>query len=223
MPVSDYSPVIQDYLKIIWAATEWEEKPITVKALSERLGVRTATISDGIRRLVDQGLVAHEPYRGIELTQTGRRGAVEMIRRHRLIETFLVEALGYGWDEVHEEADTLEHAVSETLIDRIDQRLGFPTRDPHGDPIPTKEGAERRPDAMPLRQAPAGERLVVARISDADSAVLRYLAERGIALDTPLILEEYRAFAGDVSVNLNGTMVVLGAGAAAAIWVMLEK
>ena len=223
MPVSDYTPVTQDYLKIIWAATEWDETPITVKALSERLGVRAATISDGIRRLVDQGLAIHERYRGIELTETGRQGAIEMIRRHRLIETFLVEDLGYSWDEVHEEADTLEHAVSATLIDRIDHRLGFPTRDPHGDPIPTKEGAERRPNAMPLRSAPQGKNLVVARISDADPSVLRYLAERGITLDTPVILHEYRAFAGDVSVGVDGRVVVLGAGAAAAIWVMLQK
>lgn len=221
MPVRDYSAVTQDYLKVIWAATEWDDNPITVKELAERMGVRPPTASDAIRRLGQQGLVTHRPYGGIELTETGREGAVEMIRRHRLIETFLVEELGYGWDEVHDEAETLEHAVSADLIDRIDRRLGFPERDPHGDPIPTREGAERRPDATPLRGAPTGVLLRIARISDADSAVLRYLESRGLALDTEATLVEYRGFAGDVSLLVNDETVILGSAAAAAIWVAL--
>ncbi|MFF2773189.1 iron dependent repressor, metal binding and dimerization domain protein, partial [Streptomyces bacillaris] len=140
-------------------------------------------MSDGIRRLADQGLVVHEPYGAIELTEDGRRGAVAMVRRHRLIETFLVEELGYGWDEVHDEAEVLEHAVSDGLVDRIDRRLGFPARDPHGDPIPTADGTPRRPEAVPLLNAETGVPLTVLRISDADPAVLRYLGERGIGLD----------------------------------------
>src|SRR5437588_11404369 len=168
MPVSDLSTVAQDYLKVIWSATEWSETPITVKQLAERLGVRAATISDGIRRLADQGMLVHEPYGTIELTAAGRDHAVAMVRRHRLIETFLVEELGYAWDEVHDHAEVLEHAVSDTLVDRIDRRLGYPSRDPHGDPIPTADGTARRLDADPLTAAPPGVRLVVTRISDSD-------------------------------------------------------
>ncbi|WP_295122914.1 metal-dependent transcriptional regulator [uncultured Leifsonia sp.] len=219
MPVSDLSPVAQDYLKLIWSATEWSGDPITVKQLSERMGVRSATVSDAIRRLVDQGLLAHEPYGGIELTDAGRRGAVAMVRRHRLIETFLVEELGYGWDEVHDEAEVLEHAVSDELVDRIDRRLGYPARDPHGDPIPTADGTPRRPDAEPLLAAATGVPLTVVRISDADPAVLRYLGERGIGLDVSLTVDEHREFAGDVTAFIDGEPVVLGATAAAAVWV----
>jgi DtxR family Mn-dependent transcriptional regulator len=219
MPVSDLSPVAQDYLKVIWSATEWSGDPITVKQLSERMGVRAATVSDAIRRLVDQGLLVHEPYGGIELTEAGRHGAVAMVRRHRLIETFLVEELGYGWDEVHDEAEVLEHAVSDELVDRIDRRLGYPARDPHGDPIPTADGTPRRPNAEPLLSAPIGVALTVVRISDADPAVLRYLGERGIGLDVSLTVEEHRAFAGDVTAIIDGAPVVLGANAASAVWV----
>lgn len=219
MPVSDLSPVAQDYLKLIWSATEWSGDPITVKQLSERMGVRAATVSDGIRRLADQGLVVHEPYGAIELTDDGRRGAVAMVRRHRLIETFLVEELGYGWDEVHDEAEVLEHAVSDGLVDRIDRRLGYPARDPHGDPIPTADGTPRRPEAVPLLNAETGVPLTVVRISDADPAVLRYLGERGIGLDAVLTVDEHRAFAGDVTVNIGNAAIVLGATAAAAVWV----
>lgn len=219
MPVSDLSSVAQDYLKIIWSATEWSDEPVTVKQLSERMGVRAATVSDGVRRLADQGLVLHERYGGVGLTDAGRRHAVAMVRRHRLIETFLVEELGYGWDEVHDEAEVLEHAVSDELVSRMDRRLGFPSRDPHGDPIPTADGTPRRPDAVPLLTADTGLPLTVVRISDADPAVLRYLADRGIGLDTPLSVDEQRAFAGDVTVHVGGTPVVIGATAASAVWV----
>lgn len=219
MAVSDLSPVAQDYLKLIWSATEWSADPITVKQLSERMGVRAATVSDAIRRLAEQGLLVHEPYGAIELTDQGRRGALAMVRRHRLIETFLVEELGYGWDEVHDEAEVLEHAVSDDLVDRIDRRLGFPSRDPHGDPIPTAEGTPRRPEALPLLSARPGVPLIVVRISDADPAVLRYFRERDIGLDALLTVDEHREFAGDVTVRIDGEPVVLGGTAAAAVWV----
>ena len=121
MPVSDLTTPAQDYLKMIWSATEWSTTPITVSTMAERLGVSASTVSDGIRRLAKQGLLTHAPYGSIELTDTGRRHALAMVRRHRLVETFLVEVLQYGWDEVHDEAEVLEHAVSEKLTDRIDE------------------------------------------------------------------------------------------------------
>ena len=129
---------------MIWSATEWSDSPITVGAMAERMGVRPATVSDGIRRLAKQGLVTHAPYGSIELTATGREHAVEMVRRHRLLETFLVQVLGYGWDEVHDEAEILEHAVSDTMIKRIDERLGYPTRDPTVSRSPQQAGGHRR-------------------------------------------------------------------------------
>jgi DtxR family Mn-dependent transcriptional regulator len=183
MPVSALTPVAQDYLKVIWTATEWSPTPITVKALAARLDVRPASVSEGLRRLADQGLVVHERYGAIQLTDAGRQHAVAMVRRHRLLETFLVEMLGYGWDEVHEEAEILEHAVSDLLLDRVDAALGHPGRDPHGDPIPAADGTSRAPETVPLADASAGEHRI-ARISDADPEVLRSLAERGVGLDT---------------------------------------
>jgi DtxR family Mn-dependent transcriptional regulator len=187
MPLSELSSTVQDYLKVIWSATEWAPGPVTVTRLAERMGVRKATVSDAVRRLVDAGLLAHEPYGGVELTELGRGHALGMVRRHRLIETFLVDMLGYGWDEVHDEAENLEHAVSDTLVDRIDALLGHPTRDPHGDPIPTRDGLPHLPDAILLADAPAGVPLTVERISDSDAALLRALAARGIRPGTVLI------------------------------------
>src|SRR4051812_20417106 len=213
------TPVAQDYLKLVWNAQEWSDAPVTTTMLAERLGVGASTVSETVRRLTDQGLLTHAPYAAIELTDAGRALAVAMVRRHRLIETFLVEELGYGWDEVHDEAEVLEHAVSDELVSRMDRRLGFPSRDPHGDPIPTADGTPRRPDAVPLLTADTGLALTVVRISDADPAVLRYLAQRGIGLDTPLSVDEHRAFAGDITVHVDGAPVVIGAAAASAVWV----
>lgn len=188
MPLSELSSTVQDYLKVIWSATEWAPGPVTVTLLAERMGVRKASVSDAVRRLVDAGLLVHEPYGGVELTESGREHAVAMVRRHRILETFLVESLGYRWDEVHDEAEKLEHAVSDTLIDRVDGLLGHPSRDPHGDPIPSRDGRPHLPDAMLLTEAPAGVPLTVERISDTDPAILRELAVRGIRPGTALTL-----------------------------------
>jgi DtxR family Mn-dependent transcriptional regulator len=188
MPLSELSSTAQDYLKVVWSATEWAPGPVTVTLLAERMGVRKATASDTVRRLVELGLLAHEPYGGVELTPAGREHAIGMVRRHRILETFLVASLGYGWDEVHDEAERLEHAVSDTLIDRIDAMLGHPARDPHGDPIPTREGLPHLPPAILLTDAPAGVPLTVERISDADPEILRELARRGIRPGSRLTL-----------------------------------
>ncbi|HEY0217944.1 MAG TPA: metal-dependent transcriptional regulator, partial [Cellulomonas sp.] len=123
----DLTAVAQDYLKVIWSASEWSSAPVTTKMLADRLGVGASTVSETIRRLTDQGLVHHAPYAAIALTDEGARHAVQVVRRHRLIETFLVSELGYGWDEVHDEAEVLEHAVSDLMVERIDTRLGHPT------------------------------------------------------------------------------------------------
>lgn len=217
------SSVAQDYLKIIWTVQEWSGEKISTKLLAEKLGVSASTVSEAVRRLADQGLVDHARYGSISLTDSGRTAAVSMVRRHRLIETFLVRELGYGWDEVHDEAEILEHAVSERMVDAIDAKLGYPERDPHGDPIPSQDGRVPSPPARPLSIFTDGEHGRVARISDSDPAMLRYFDEVGIALDTDIVLVERRDFAGTVSIRIGGTeghSVDLGNPAAEAIWLV---
>lgn len=178
--MAEITSTAQDYLKMIWSATEWNSPPITVKALAERLGTSAATVSDTVKRLTAQGLLVHEPYQPIALTPEGERHALAMVRRHRLIEAFLVTSLGYGWDEVHDEAERLEHAVSDLMTDRIDALLGHPVRDPHGDPIPAKDGTISYPvGATRLSFATPG-RYTILRISDADSARLAYFQQHGL-------------------------------------------
>ncbi len=178
--VSDITPVAQDYLKAIWSGTEWGGPPITTKALAQRFQTSQANVSETVRRLAGQGLLHYQPYRPVTLTATGRTYAVAMVRRHRLIETFLVRTLGYGWREVHEEAERLEHAVSETLIERIDDLLGRPVADPHGDPIPAADGTVPHPrGARPLVGA-GPDTYTVLRVSDAEPDTLDRLERHGV-------------------------------------------
>lgn len=179
MTAEPLSATAQDYVKVIWNATEWSDAPVTTKRLAERLGVSAPTVSEHVRKLAALGLVHHEPYGAITLTPEGSLRALDMVRRHRLIETFLVTRLGYGWDEVHDEAEVLEHACSPRMIDALDDLLGHPTRDPHGDPIPTRDGRIVGLDGVSLAAAPEGEWRVT-RISDADPALLRDFAARGL-------------------------------------------
>ncbi len=219
----------QDYLKAIWNAQEWSPKDaphkVSTKMLAARIGVSASTASESIRRLAEQGLVDHEKYGAVSLTEAGRRAALEMVRRHRLLETFLVNELGYDWDEVHDEAEVLEHAVSDRLVARIDAKLGFPQRDPHGDPIPATDGQVPTPPARQLWACGDGDCGTVARISDADPEMLRYFADVGINLDSRLQVLTRREFAGMISVAIKTadgaeTTVELGSPAARAIWVV---
>lgn len=172
MDLSEITPVAQDYLKVIWAATEWGGPPITATALAARMGTTPPNVSDTVRRLAAQGLVEYQPYKPVMLTERGEQYAIAMVRRHRLLETFLVTTLGYPWEEVHDEAERLEHAVSETMIERIDAFLGNPATDPHGDPIPTATGYVSRPiDATRLTRVTPGDYEII-RIADADSSQL---------------------------------------------------
>jgi DtxR family transcriptional regulator, Mn-dependent transcriptional regulator len=224
----ELSSVAQDYLKVIWTAQEWSPDKVSTKMLAERIGVSASTASESIRKLADQGLVDHEKYGAVTLTESGRRAALAMVRRHRLMETFLVQELGYGWDEVHDEAEVLEHAVSDTMLDRIDAKLGYPTRDPHGDPIPAADGKVPTPPARQLSVCAAGDAGVVARISDADPEMLRYFDSVGISLDSRLRVVARRDFAGMISVAIEAPddsdaaelTVDLGSPAAEAIWVV---
>lgn len=173
MDPDDLTPVAQDYLKVIWSRTEWGDPPMTTGDLAARFGTSPATVTETVRRLAGQGLVEYVPYRPVRLTEVGAAGAVAMVRRHRLLETYLVRELGYGWDEVHDEAERLEHAASPELIDRIDARLGHPVADPHGDPIPAADGTTSLPAGAELLvdvTEPGAYRVL--RISDADPTLL---------------------------------------------------
>ena len=216
MAVTDLSSATQDYLKCVWTLQEWTGGPVSITALAERLGVRTSSASDGIKKLAEQGLVDHVAYGGITLTDAGRAHAVAMVRRHRLLETYLVSDLGYGWDEVHDEAEVLEHAVSDRMIAAIDARLGHPTRDPHGDPIPSADGAANLPEAVPLALAEAGQAVVV-RLSDADPERLRRFALAGLTPDAVVTV----AASGAVSVG--GRELSLDGDDRAAVWVTAPR
>lgn len=212
--------VAEDYLKTIWSAQEWDDAPVTTTALAARLGLAASTVSEQVKRLVDAGLVVPAPYRPVELTDAGRARALRVVRRHRLLETYLVEHLGYGWDQVHEEAEVLEHVVSELFLERIDDLLGRPWRDPHGDPIPTADGDYERPEAVLLGDCPQGDRVCVARISDTDPEVLRWLADNGVVLDAELLVL-HRLPDGAVEVGPSGgDALLLPAPAAAALRVV---
>jgi DtxR family Mn-dependent transcriptional regulator len=196
------SSSIEDYVKVIYSFTEWQDKPITSSQLAQRLGVANSSVSEMVRKLKDQGLVDHKPYSAITLTEDGVRLALSMVRRHRLIETYLVEQLGYSWDEVHDEAELLEHAVSDTFIERMAAKLGDPRRDPHGDPIPTAEGTVLMPDAHLMSELDQGHTGRITRISDENPDLLRYLSAEEIDLDAEVEVIGRKPFGGALVVRI---------------------
>ncbi|WP_420114100.1 metal-dependent transcriptional regulator [Pseudactinotalea sp.] len=221
MSVSELSASNQNYLKAIWGLQEWSDEPITPTAVASKAGVRLSTASDAIRRLGELGLVEHTRYGAVTLSQQGHTHALAMVRRHRLIETFLVQVLGYSWDQVHDEAETLEHAVSDFMVDRIDAHLEHPTRDPHGDPIPQPDGTVARPDAVQLSGVEPGVTVTAERISDHDPDLLRFFAECGIGVGARLEVRAGAPYSGSIEVMVDGgAPVALGQPATDAIWVM---
>src|SRR5690606_20427700 len=220
MSVSELSPSAQTYRKAVWSLGEWSEEPVTVSAIAERVGVRLSSVSDAMRKLGEQGLIEHTRYGAIALTGQGRAHALAMVRRHRLIETFLVRDLGYGWEEVHDEAEQLEHAVSDLLIERLDAHLGRPSRDPHGDPIPAADGSVDQPDAHRLSSFPAGSRVRIERLSDADPRLLSFCAAQDIVVGAELEIREGPEFSDALEVSVKGSPdpVPLGRSATDAIW-----
>lgn len=205
------SPAIDDYLKVVYAHTEWQDAPITPSVLAAKLGIAPSSVTEMVKKLGAQGLVAHEPYRAVRLTPLGERRALEMVRRHRLIETWLVEEFGYAWDEVHEEAEVLEHTISDRLLEKIDERLGRPRFDPHGDPIPDASGRVERERFVRLHDAPLGHAGRVIRVSDRDPALLREIERAGISvgLDVRVVPQ---------GVEAAGAVIALPDGAAEVIW-----
>jgi len=213
---------VENYAKAIYALERRESAPVTTNALAERLGVTPASASGMVKKLGSLGLVRHEPYRGVELTDDGERVALEVLRHHRLLELYLAERLDMPWDRVHDEAEVLEHVISEELEELIAAKLGHPTHDPHGDPIPTPELTIDEGATVSMQTLDAGDNGVFVRISDSDPEMLRYLGERGIALGDRFEVVDKQPFAGPVFVRFGPDTHVLGGALAQAMRVEVD-
>jgi DtxR family Mn-dependent transcriptional regulator len=215
------STSVGDYLKAIWEVAGSEAA--STKEVADKLSIAPPSVTNMFTRLREMGLVEYERYHGASLTQAGRTEALRLVRRHRLIETFLMQHLGYSWQDVHDEAERLEHAVSDEFTDRLAQLLGHPDRDPHGDLIPTQDGTMPPEDAFPLNLSREGARVEVARVALEDAAALSYLGERGLVPGRAVIVREVRAVDGVVTVeDEEGTTLSLGSSLADAIFVRGE-
>jgi DtxR family transcriptional regulator, Mn-dependent transcriptional regulator len=201
----------ENYAKAIYHLRHREEGAVSTGAIADRVGVSPASASAMVRRMADDGLVKHTPYHGVTLTDSGQDLALEVMRRHRLIEAFLAD-LGMPWDRVHEEAERLEHVISEELEGLISRRLGEPTHDPHGDPIPTADHEIEEPDTRRLAEMEAGDSGIFVRISDSDSAMLRYLAELEVSPGDSVEVIDRQPFEGPITVRFPvGTRTLGGA------------
>ena len=217
----EVSSAVQDYAKAIYSLSAHSSEPVTTSALAERLDVSPASASAMVKRLANLGLVTHERYHGVRLTRSGERVALEVIRHHRLIELYLAEALGMPWDRVHDEAEVLEHAISPELSELIAKKLGDPTRDPHGDPIPTRDGEIDEGSTRALADLEPGERGLLARVSDSNPEMLRYLSDLGIVPGSELEVRGREPFGGPLTVASKGREHALGLPLARAIRVEL--
>jgi len=198
------SSAVEDYAKAIYALQARSDgAPVSTNAVAERLGLTPGSVSAMVKRLVELGLVEHAPYRGVSLTEPGRRVALEVIRHHRLLELYLVESLGLPWDRVHDEAEVLEHVLSEQLEEVIAAKLGNPTHDPHGDPIPGPDLVLSEPATRSLASLEPGDRGCFVRVSDSEPAMLRYLAELGIAPGARFEVIERQPFGGPLTVRFS--------------------
>lgn len=198
---NSFSVSVGDYVKAIWELAGPSGGAASTKDVAERLSIAPASVTNMFGRLREMGLVEYERYQGASLTEAGRAEALRLVRRHRLIETFLLEHLGYSWQEVHGEAEQLEHAVSDIFTERLAELLGHPDRDPHGDPIPTTEGTLEPDNSFPLSDATAGQRVCISRVSGDDAAVLAYLWEHGLVPGKPVKVKEVRELDGVVTIE----------------------
>jgi DtxR family transcriptional regulator, Mn-dependent transcriptional regulator len=216
------SASIQDYTKAVYALEARTAGPVSTHDLAERLGVTPGSASGMVRKLAELGLVEHAPYRGVRLTESGRRVALEVMRHHRLIELFLAEALGMPWDRVHDEAEVLEHVLSEELEELIAAHLGNPKLDPHGDPIPSAQFEIDERNTQRLDDLPVGATGRFVRVSDSDPAMLRYLADRGIAPGARFEVVDRQPFGGPLFVRFEGHEQPIGGALAGAMRMELD-
>jgi DtxR family Mn-dependent transcriptional regulator len=217
-----YSPPIEDYLKTIYMLHEREGAASTT-GIAAALEVTPASVTGMIKKLAELKLVRHTPYQGVELTKSGEKIALEMVRHHRLLELFLMEALGYTWDEVHAEADELEHVISEEFEARMEARLGYPKADPHGDPIPAKDGSFTALKERALLDMEVGQSAQITHINDTNSEMLRYAASLGLTPHTRLKLIDVEPFGGSLRVKIGKTEQAVGRELAAQIYVSRES
>ena len=215
-PEPSRTSAIEDYAKAIYAL-ESRHGPVTTTALAERLGVTAGSASGMVKRLDELGLVEHRPYRGVSLTEDGRRVALEVMRHHRLLELYLVKSLGVPWDRVHQEAEVLEHVLSEELEELIAAKLGDPTHDPHGDPIPTRELTIEEGPSQSLQSLGIGDRGIFTRVSDSNPDMLRFLTGRGIAPGDEFEVIDKQPFGGPLFVRFGENVHVLGGDLARAM------
>jgi DtxR family Mn-dependent transcriptional regulator len=200
---------VEDYLKAIYRLSP-PGRAASTSEIAQRLELSPASVSGMVKRLSEHGLLEHVPYKGVQLTADGRRAALRMLRRHRLIEAYLVAFLGYTWDTVHDEAERLEHAVSDTLVERMAAVLGNPTVDPHGDPIPTSDGEIFEPASVPLSQVPTGARVEVRQVEESQPDRLRYIASVGLRPGVHLTVVDRQPFHGPITIEVAGETHVIG-------------
>lgn len=213
------SATVEDYLKTLYKLEQRSSGRVKTKQVADALGVSQPSVTTMMKSLAERGFITYESYRGFLLTDRGRRAALRVIRNHRLIEVFLIEVLGFTWDEVHLEAERLEHAMSERLTDRIDAFLGYPQYDPHGDPIPGRDGKMAERASQSLLEVAPGSALVISRVMDQSSEVLQYLSELGLRPGTALGLQRIDPFDGPVWLLVEGSEIALSRTLAARIQV----
>jgi len=200
---------VEDYLKAIYQLSP-EGRPASTSEIAHLLALSPPSVTGMVKRLSEHGLLEHIPYRGVQLTEEGRRAALRMVRRHRLIEAYLVEFLGYSWDTVHEEAERLEHAVSDTMIERMAAALGNPTVDPHGDPIPAADGSIHELACTPLSDIPVGETVEIHRVHEGQPERLRYIASLGLRPGVQVSVVDRQPFDDLVTIEVEGQRHVIG-------------
>ena len=208
----------EDYLKALYLL-HGDQRAVPTRDLAQRLGISSPSVSEMVTRLTAQGLVEHDRYRGQQLTKEGRKVALELVRHHRLLEMFLVQVLGYSWDEVHDEAERLEHVMSDRMEQRIFELLGRPELDPHGHAIPSASGKVRSSSDRPLSQCHAGEKVVVQGVSDEDAGRLRELERRGLLPGTRIEVLAVSEYEGPIEVRIKGRRVSVPLGLARGMFV----
>ena len=216
------TPAVEDYAKAIFSLESRGAEPVSTNALADRLGITSGSVSAMLRRLDELGLITHLPYRGVRLTDDGRRIALEVIRHHRLLESYLAEALGMPWDRVHAEAEVLEHVLSDDLEALIAAKLGHPTVDPHGDPIPTADLELEEPPTHCMESMQPGDEGLFVRVSDSDPEMLRYLADCGISPGERFSVRERQPFGGPLFVVFGEREHAIGGTLAEAMRVQLD-
>jgi DtxR family transcriptional regulator, Mn-dependent transcriptional regulator len=200
---------VEDYLKAIYQLSP-EGRPASTSEIAHLLALSAPSVTGMVKRLSEHGLLEHIPYRGVQLTEEGRRAALRMVRRHRLIEAYLVEFLGYSWDTVHPEAERLEHAVSDTMIERMSAALGDPAVDPHGDPIPAADGSIHELAGSALTEVPVGETVEIHRVHESQPEKLRYIAALGLLPGVRVTVVDRQPFDDLVTIEVGGVQRVIG-------------